>query len=179
MKYWDGKTVPQAPEGECITVSQYWSPSGDCIDIWKAWDDYCWSNDYESEDCLRVEAEVWLDPSLQDPEVPEEDCYVPIEDQSDVCAEQWETFEEQCLISFDYKFPDSCLDVYNYRAGWSMVSLVMKQQSAQVLRPSLRKHVLAKETRKPTLTSNGYAFMSKAASREATSGYWSGVSMGA
>ena len=56
MKYWDGKTVPQAPEGECITVSQYWSPSGDCIDIWKAWDDYCWSNDYESEDCLRVEA---------------------------------------------------------------------------------------------------------------------------
>ena len=80
MKYWDGKTVPQAPEGECITVSQYWSPSGDCIDIWKAWDDYCWSNDYESEDCLRVETEVWLDPSLLDPEVPEADCYVPIED---------------------------------------------------------------------------------------------------
>ena len=48
MFYWDGVTTPQAPEGICVTIEQYWTPSGDCIDIWKAWDDYCWTNEYST-----------------------------------------------------------------------------------------------------------------------------------
>ena len=41
-------------------------------------------------------------------------CQVPVEYQREECAVQWETFVYQCYFAYDYKFPATCLDVYDY-----------------------------------------------------------------
>lgn len=78
--YYDGTNTPPAPSGQCITIDQYWSPTGSCIEIWRAWDAYCWTYEYQTQDCADVESEIWMDPSLLDPEVPEDGCWISIRD---------------------------------------------------------------------------------------------------
>ena len=77
-KYYNEETQqkPAAPEGVCIGIDQYWSPTGDCVEVWRAWDAYCWTYEYSTDDCYSVERQVFLDPSLLDPDIPQEECYV-------------------------------------------------------------------------------------------------------
>ena len=39
---------------------------------------------------------------------------MPVDQQREECAAQWETFVYQCYFAFDYKFPVTCLNVYDY-----------------------------------------------------------------
>ena len=74
--YWEmGDVVPERPQGLCVTQEQYLWPNDECEVIWQVWDDYCWWMDY-ADVCQDVKREVRRDPSLLEPEVPDDHCFV-------------------------------------------------------------------------------------------------------
>ena len=112
VEYWElGDPVPSAPTTPaCLTVEEYyWTSEACAVEIF-TWKDYCWwmkvSDEMVEEQCDQVRKEVWLDPSLADPQPPIEACYLPIDEQSEDCADQWATYEEQCLESWKHKRTD-------------------------------------------------------------------------
>ena len=118
--WYPGDPVPEPPSSPtCTTVEEYYWPTEACATENYTWKDYCWWMNFEEDEnpCSAVRDEVWLDPSLEDPDIPAEECFVAIEEQTEDCVEQWLTFEEQCRYSWDHKKTDECdegVDEYIY-----------------------------------------------------------------